>query len=256
MHTEEEMDRSRLLAVSRQPDEADQFSCDRRDHLGGRLANGDQVAIATGEPDLRFPGDHPYGFRQMARDTELKGFIVIVNKKSSTWAVQRDLWQGARGRRRLVRSVRRTIGRVGTMPLRVAGEEALEVIRLIQQGIDPNDPPPTRELTLHQAWQDYSEALTTRRRSSRTIDDFTYNLRYFREWADMTLAEIGANRAMMRDRHKKITKESGPYSANHAMRALRSTYNLALKVDDRLPANPVIAVIFNGAATPTSHFGK
>ncbi len=61
----------------------------------------------------------------------------------------------------------------------------------------------------------------------------------------MPLAEIGANRAMVRDRHKKITKENGPYSANHAMRALRSTYNLALKVDDRLPANPVIAVIFN-----------
>ncbi len=181
----------------------------------------------------------------VVRDTELKGFIVIVNKKSSTWAVQRDLWQGARGRRRLVRSVRHTIGRVGIMPLRVAREQALEVIRLIQQGIDPNDPPPTRELTLRQAWQDYSEALTTRKRSSRTIDDFNYNLRYFQDWADMTLAEIGANRAMVRDRHKKITKENGPYSANHAMRALRSTYNLALKVDDRLPANPVIAVIFN-----------
>ena len=141
----------------------------------------------------------------VVRDTELKGFIVIVNKKSSTWAVQRDLWQGARGRRRLVRSVRHTIGRVGTMPLRVAREQALEVIRLIQQGIDPNDPPPTRELTLRQAWQDYSEALTTRKRSSRTIDDFNYNLRYFQDWANMTLAEIGANRAMVRDRHKKIT---------------------------------------------------
>ncbi|MDH3660686.1 MAG: integrase arm-type DNA-binding domain-containing protein [Alphaproteobacteria bacterium] len=68
----------------------------------------------------------------VVRDTELKGFIVIVNKKSSSWAVQRDLWQGPRGRRRLVRSVRHTIGRVGVMPLRVAREKALEAIHLIQ----------------------------------------------------------------------------------------------------------------------------
>ena len=64
----------------------------------------------------------------VVRDTELKGFIVIVNKKSSSWAVQRDLWQGPPGHRRLVRSIRHTLGRVGIMPLRVAREKALEAI--------------------------------------------------------------------------------------------------------------------------------
>ncbi|MEZ5935646.1 MAG: hypothetical protein R3F54_27800 [Alphaproteobacteria bacterium] len=45
----------------------------------------------------------------------------------------------------------------------------------------------------------------------------------------MALAEIGVNRALVRDRHKKITKESGPHSANHVMRARRLTCNLAQK---------------------------
>ena len=90
----------------------------------------------------------------MVRDTELKGFVVIVNKKSSSWAVQRDLWQGPRGRRRLVRCVRHTLGRVGIMPLRVAREKALEAIHLIQQGVDPNKASETSIYTLADQWQE------------------------------------------------------------------------------------------------------
>lgn len=84
-------------------------------------------------------------------------------------------------------------------------------------------------LTHRQAWQDDSDTLTTRHRSTRTVDDFNHNLHHFRDWADMALAEIGANRTMVRDRHKKITKESSPHSANHVMRARRLTCNLAQK---------------------------
>lgn len=181
----------------------------------------------------------------VVRDTELKGFIVIVNKKSSTWAVQRDLWQGPRGHRRLVRSVRHTLGRVGIMPLRVAREKALEAIQLIQQGVDPNKPTETEISTLADQWQEYEVTLRTRDRSDRTIADFVYDLRYFRDWQHLSLQEIGANRKGVRERHKQISKKHGPYIANRAMRALRAAYNLALKVDDTLPANPIVAVTFN-----------
>lgn len=181
----------------------------------------------------------------VARDTELKGFILIVNKKSSSWAVQRDLWQGPRGRRRLVRTVRHTLGRIGIMPLRVAREMALEAIQLIQQGIDPNKPQQASDLTLRQTWNDYEESLHIRRRSDRTIKDFAYDLRYFEDWADRPLAEMGADRRSVRERHKYLTTSHGPYTANRAMRAFRAAYNLALKVDATLPANPVIAVTFN-----------
>ena len=181
----------------------------------------------------------------VVRDTELKGFVVIVNKKSSSWAVQRDLWQGPRGRRRLVRCVRHTLGRVGMMPLRVAREKALEAIHLIQQGVDPNKTSESSVYTLADQWREYEATLRTRERSSRTIADFVYDLRYFQGWGHLSLSEIGANRKGVRERHKQISKEHGPYIANRAMRALRAAYNLALKVDDTLPANPVVAVTFN-----------
>ncbi|MEZ5935222.1 MAG: tyrosine-type recombinase/integrase [Alphaproteobacteria bacterium] len=181
----------------------------------------------------------------VVRDTELKGFVVIVNKRSASWAVQRDLWQGPRGRRTLVRSVRHTIGRVGIMPLRVAREKALEAIRLIQQGVDPNKPHMIDELTLGDQWREYEASLKTRGRSDRTVADFTYDLRYFQDWKHKALSEIGGDRRRVRERHIEITKKHGPYIANRAMRALRAAYNLALKVDDHLPANPVVAVTFN-----------
>jgi len=185
----------------------------------------------------------------VVRDTELKGFVVIVNRKSASWAVQRDLWQGPRGRRRLVRSIRHTLGRVGIMPLRVAREKALEAIHLIQQGVDPNKPHGTQEFTLSDQWREYEASLRTRDRSDRTIADFIYDLRYFKDWEHMALSEIGNDRRSVRERHKLITEKHGPYIANRAMRALRAAYNLALKIDDNLPANPVVAVTFNREKT-------
>jgi integrase len=183
--------------------------------------------------------------KYVVRDIELKGFMVVISKKAKSWAVQRDLWQGPRGNRRLVKSVRHTLGRVGAMPLRVAREKAFEVISLIQQGIDPNHQEPVQDLTLGRAWDDYAQAMISRGRQERSIEDFRYNLRYFSDWFDLTLMEIGGNRAHVRERHKVLTRNNGPYAANRAMRALRAAYNLALKVDDELPANPVVAVIFN-----------
>ena len=180
--------------------------------------------------------------KYVARDTEIKGFMVVVSKKAKSWAVQRDLWQGPRGKRRLVKTVRHTLGRVGSMPLRIAREKALEIISLIQQGIDPNHHDPVVEDTLGSAWDEYAEAMVTKGRAERSIHDFKYNLRYFADWVDRSLTEIGSDRSVIRERHKYLTTKSGPYTANHAMRALRSAYNLALKVNDKLPANPVVAV--------------
>ena len=171
--------------------------------------------------------------------------MVVVSKRAKSWAVQRDLWQGPRGNRRLVRTVRHTLGRAGIMPLRIAREKALEAISLIQQGVDPNHYEPAPELTLEGAWNDYVEAMIARGRAERSIYDFKYNLRYFADWRKITLTEIGDNRSLVRERHKDITRKNGSYAANRAMRALRAAYNLALKVDDSLPANPVIAVVFN-----------
>src|SRR5690606_1066949 len=59
------------------------------------------------------------------------------------------------------------------------------------------------------------------------------------------IAEL--RKSTCRERHQFITANNGPTSANHAMRALRSAYNYALKRDDDgvLPQNPVGGVDFN-----------
>ena len=73
------------------------------------------------------------------------------------------------------------------MPLRVAREKALEAIQLIQQGVDPNKPTETEISTLADQWQEYEATLRTRDRSDRTIADFVYDLRYFRDWQHLSL---------------------------------------------------------------------
>ena len=80
---------------------------------------------------------------------------------------------------------------------------------------------------------------------SHSIADSVYNLRYFKDRVDLTLEEIASDRVAVRERHKKLTRDNGSYEANRAMRALRAAYNLALKVDDSLPANLFIDIAFN-----------
>ena len=68
------------------------------------------------------------GKRQFIRDSDLKGFMVIVNRTSRSYAVQRDVWKGERGTRRLVGTRRALIGRVGVISMKEARDKALAVI--------------------------------------------------------------------------------------------------------------------------------
>lgn len=44
------------------------------------------------------------------RDTAVRGLLVDVNKLSKSYKVQKELWVGERGRRRLAKTVRKTLG--------------------------------------------------------------------------------------------------------------------------------------------------
>jgi len=45
------------------------------------------------------------------RDAKVTGLMVVVNKTGKPYKVQRDLWHGQRGRRKLVKTVRHTLCR-------------------------------------------------------------------------------------------------------------------------------------------------
>ena len=205
----------------------------------------------------KFVNQLPHEERQyVVRDSAVTGFMVVVNKASKSYAVQRDLWRGERGNRTLVKTVRHTIAPVAGLRLEDARTEALEVIAQIKRGIDPNNPDSSAQAaegsdaaawTLKQLWQEYSKDLRIRGSAERTITEFDRILeRYFDDWQDRQLT--GIPRSDCRKLHQMITTSSGPAAANAAFRHFRAAFNFALKtVDDpdTLPDNPVKAVTFN-----------
>ncbi len=78
--------------------------------------------------------DHP---GPAVRDTEVRGLMVLRNRRSKSYALQTDLWR-CRAR---IRTVRMTLGRTDRMTLREARSRAREVLAAISRG---EDPPPRR----------------------------------------------------------------------------------------------------------------
>ena len=82
------------------------------------------------------------GKPRMVRDAKVTGLMVAVNKTNKSYKVQRDLWVGQRGQKRLVKTVSHTLGGTDEMTLDEARSRAAKVIEVIKSGIDPNAPPP------------------------------------------------------------------------------------------------------------------
>jgi integrase len=194
----------------------------------------------------------------LARDTDLKGFFVVVGKRKRTFTVQGDL----RKNNKRVSSVRVSIGDAQEMSTRTARATAKEYLAQISRGHHPNPPhgepsgsgenaeekATPADVTLKQAWERYLEAhLTRKSRSEGTIAGYRDHVeRIFVEWLDIRLCELAEDPACVARRHDQVTKENGPYIANGAMRTLRAIYNHARKTNKKLPPdNPADAVDWN-----------
>ncbi|WP_095205223.1 integrase family protein [Mesorhizobium carmichaelinearum] len=217
--------------------------------------------------DLRAPNSGQY----RARDTQLKGFHVIVGKRSKTFAVQGDLRKD--GKR--VASISVRIGEAATMSTREARATAKIYLAQISKGEHPDPKPdllteqpasasvswdnPTVQLdqqtdaapkgvTLSRAWERYRDAHLIRKgRSEGTIEGYRDHVeRLFKDWLDTPLQDLAEDPAKVITRHDEITKEHGPYIANGSMRTLRAVYNHARRAHRYLPAdNPASIVDWN-----------
>ncbi|KEJ91081.1 tyrosine-type recombinase/integrase [Sulfitobacter donghicola] len=196
---------------------------------------------------LRFEGKP-----SVVRDAKVTGLMVAVNKTGKSYKIQRDLWQGQRGRRKLVKTVRHTLGTTKEMSLEDARSRATAVIEQIKLGIDPNASPmdPAADAgawTVRRLYEEYIADMRARDCSERSVENMLDRLdRYIIAWADKPIGEI--KRSMAREEHRRITRDHGGPSANKTMRDFRAAYNFALKVvddPDSLPGNPVAAVTFN-----------
>jgi len=191
------------------------------------------------------------GAQYKARDTELKGFFIVVGSRSKSFFVQGDLRAG--GQR--VRSVRVKVCEVGDLSTRDARNKAKALLGSIANGVDPGEKmrmgaqPKIGEVpTLRQAWDRYKEShLARKKRSDKTIKNYADHVeRLFIDWLETPLSELGAEPRLVADRHEAITKANGPAIANGAMRSLRAIYNHARKTCRQLPAeNPIFAVDWN-----------
>ncbi len=173
------------------------------------------------------------------RDTEVKGFMVLCHKQSTSYAIQGDIWRN----KRKIKCVRITIGRTDRIPLRQARAQARELMGRISRGEDPSLPRKTSALTLRKVWDLREKAGGL---SPKTVREYQGHLqRYMKKWMDIPLVELGTNRRVVREQHEWITKKHGRYAANHALRTLRTLYNWALREDPSLPTNPTAAVAFH-----------
>lgn len=179
-------------------------------------------------------------------DTELKGFLVVVGRRTKTFAAQGAFWRD--GVREF--AARKKIGEFGDMTSREARAKAKDVLAAIAKGQRPGETTSIRKgaITLQQAWERYRDAHMIRKgRSEGTIENYRDHMeRLFGDWLDKPLARLGRQPKLVAERHDKITKENGPYIANGAMRSLRAVYNHARKANTDLPAaNPTLAVDWN-----------
>ena len=196
--------------------------------------------------DLAFDGT-PYA----VRDEAVRGFMVAVNKRCLTYKVQKDLWVGPTGRRRLVKTVRRAIGRVDTMSLKEARRAAAVLLAQIDAGEDPNEadrPAAVRadSWTVEHMFSEYAKDMVARELVPRTVADHLARFeRYLSDWKALPITEV--RRSMCRHKHEQLARRHGKVTANKVLRDFRSSYNFALRVvddPDTLPENPTKAVTF------------
>lgn len=168
------------------------------------------------------------------RDTEVRGLMVLCHRSCRTWAVQGDV----RRQKRLVRSVRVKIGRVGFVSLSEARREARRLMADIQAGVDPTATPEGSGVNLEDA---LDEHIRTRELRPRTESEYRYHLqKYLKRFRRRAVADI--SRQECRDLLDDLTRRHGRTTAAAVMRTLRAAINSAMRTDETIARNPVDAV--------------
>lgn len=149
----------------------------------------------------------------LARDTELKGFFVVVGKRKRTFTVQGDLrFDGKR------KSIRVSVGDAAEIGTRDARGIAKGFLSQIARGEHPRPeaartaqvgPPPAKphSITLSEAWTRYRDGHMIRKgRSEGTIAGYRDHVeRIFADWGDKPLKELAEEPALVAARHDSIT---------------------------------------------------
>jgi len=171
--------------------------------------------------------DHDAGVQ--VYDAEVSGLRVVVGKRSASYKLVGRINDGTG------RYVSVVVGRTDKVSLRSARERAVELRLALRRGDDPRTPKAAVP-TLEEAFERYAEARADEL-SPRTMG-------WYRQKVDGPLSSLRKlpvdriDRERVRALHERITRGSGPYGANGAMRVLKLLLNDAARSHD-LPPNPV-----------------
>lgn len=171
-------------------------------------------------------------------DTEMRGFYLIVTPTKRSFYVQ-SLVNG--------KQVRTKLGDHPSMDAKQARDLARKTLVEMRGGANPNEErrkAKARGITLRDALDLH---LAAKPLSPRTKDDYRYCCdQYLPDWLDKALAEIGTDRAGVRERHRRITERHGASTADTVFRIFRAVYNRGLREHPELPANPTANVDYHG----------
>lgn len=171
--------------------------------------------------------DHPQGTQ--LHDAEVPGLRVVVGSKSSSYKYVGRINDGSK------RYVSIVIGRIAEVSLKTARDRAGELRLALRKGIDPRSPKasvPTVGDALDRYLDGRGDEL-----SPRTVHWYRQKIAGPLSGLRKTPADK-VDRETVRALHEKLTRQSGGYGANGAMRVLKLILNDVARTHD-LPPNPV-----------------
>ncbi len=132
------------------------------------------------------------------RDTELRGFLILIGKRTKTFMAQGEFWRD--GKHQF--SSRLKLGECGEITTRDARVKAKEALASVAKGIRSGEVASTRpdEVTLREAWGRYHDAHLKRKgRHDKTIQGYKDHVeRLFEAWHDVPLGNSGETRSLWR----------------------------------------------------------
>jgi hypothetical protein len=179
-----------------------------------------------------------------AKMDRIRGFMLICNPNSASFVLQRKLWQNGK-----TRTVRVKLGVRGEITFAEAHAKAVETLKTLNEGLNPNDADGRRNadgrLTLQQVFDLY---IDERRRAGTlresTIARYTSHFKnHLRPWANRTVEELGRAKMEIHALNERLNKNSGWGAANSTIQLLSYLYNRASELEDGLLVNPCNSVV-------------
>ncbi len=158
-------------------------------------------------------------------DTEVKGLVLFVGKRTKTWYFQKDV--GGQTRRHL-------IGRYPTIPATTAREVALGYSLELSRGSGK------RAILQAPTLADATEAYLARPKLRSDAHKISVRQQFelhLKDWLKLPLTEI--SKAMVVSRHAALVDR--PSAANHTLKYFRTVWNHARRTRD-LPECPTMAI--------------